>query len=167
MTTRVKGLAELQRMLDTLPPKIERNIMRGAMRAGAAVIMRHAKAAVPVDAGLLRESLRVSARARGGQVTATVIAGGPSTFYARFVEYGTKPHTITAKNRKGLSVGGLFFKSVDHPGARPRPFMRPAMDTQAQAALVAVGEYVKMRLTKQGLDASGVELVAGDDGGDR
>jgi hypothetical protein len=69
---------------------------------------------------------------------------------------------ITAKNRKAVSVGGLFFQSVQHPGARPKAFMRPAADTQAQAALIAVGEYMKKRFTKAGLDTADI-TVEGDD----
>jgi hypothetical protein len=38
--------------------------------------------------------------------------------------------------------------------------MRPALDGKAGEALVAVGEAIKKRLTKQGLDASGVDLEA-------
>lgn len=154
----VKGFRELARFMDQFPVKFERTVMRGGLRAGARVIMTHARASVGVVSGRLRDSLRVSTSTRDGRVTATVVAGGRDTFYARFVEYGTAPHTITAANRGALSIGGLFFQSVDHPGARARPFMRPAMDSQAQPALLATGAYVKARLTKAVLDASGVEL---------
>ena len=40
---RVKGLAELQDFLDKLPQKIETNIMRGALRAGAKPVLEAAK----------------------------------------------------------------------------------------------------------------------------
>lgn len=47
--------------------------------------------------------------------------------YAGFVEFGTKPHTIKAKNRKALAIptpdGFIFVKSVNHPGTKPYPFM--------------------------------------------
>lgn len=158
----VRGLRDLARFLDQFPAKVERTILRSALRAGAKVILAHARASASSVSGRLRASMRVSTGTRGGQVSARVVAGGADAFYARFVEYGTKPHTITAANRGALSIGGLFFQSVDHPGARARPFMRPAMDTQAQPALVATGEYIKARLTKAGLDASGVELSADD-----
>lgn len=173
----VKGLAQLQKLLDEFAPKIQKNVMRGALRAGAKVIETAAKAGAPVGApsgegakiyggtaGALRDSVRVRTDSKGGKVTASVLAGGkrkrgPDVFYARFVEYGTRPHTITAANRKGLSFGGLFFQSVDHPGARPRPFMRPALDTQAGAAVVAAGEYLKRRLaTKHGLDTADITI---------
>lgn len=178
----VKGLSELNAFMEQLVPKMERNVLRTGLRAGAKVIAEVAKGYVPVGptssenakiyggyAGALRDSIHVSTGARGGVVTGSVIAGGKNkktgadVYYAHMVEYGTVPHTITAANRKGLSFGGLFFQSVQHPGARARPFMRPALDTQAQAAVIAVGEAIKERLaTKEGLDTSAV-LIEGDE----
>jgi len=154
----VKGLVDLQKFLDTLPVKIEKNIMRGALRAGMNTVTPIAKSNIHSVSNLLAEGLKVSTRARGGRVTASLKATGPHAFVAKWVEFGTKAHNIAAK--KGwLSFGGIFAKSVQHPGARPHPFMRPALDAQAGAAVVAAAEYMKARLaTKQGLDTSGVTI---------
>lgn len=160
----IKGLADLQRFLDQLTPKMERNVLRGALRAGANVVKPVAAANIHSVSGELAKGLKVGSRARGGVVTASVKAAGPHAFVARWVEYGTKPHTITAKNRKGLSFGGVFFQSVDHPGATPHPFLRPALDSQATAAVVAVGEYIKRRLAdKHGLDTADIEIGPEDE----
>lgn len=157
----VKGLSDLQKLLDTLPAKIEANIMRGALRAGMKPIQAAAKLNVSVVSGELRDGLKISTAKKDGKVIARLRATGKHGYVANWVEFGTSPHTITAKNRKGLSFGGLFFQSVDHPGARPKPFMRPALDSQAQTALVASGEYVKSRLaSKQGLDTADIEIEA-------
>ena len=160
----VNGLAELQAFMDQLAPKIERNIAQGALRAGMNVVKPVAQANIHSVSGLLAKGLKVSARARGGVVTATLRTTGPHAFVARWVEYGTKPHTITASDRKGLSFGGAFFQSVNHPGiVNPKPFLRPALDTQARAAVVAVGEYIKNRLaTRHGLDTADIE-IGGDE----
>lgn len=155
----VKGLSDLQKFLDQLPAKLERNIMRSALRAGANVLKAQALANVPVKSGDLRRSLKVGTNARGGVVTATVRT---KLFYARFVEYGTKAHNIKARRAKALHVAAWFGLSVSHPGSRPRPFLRPALDVAAGAAVIAVGEQVKARLTKTGLDASPVR-VEGDE----
>lgn len=154
----VKGLAELQAFLDQLPAKMEANIMRSAMRAGANVILKEARANVPAKTGLLRAGLRVSTNSRRGVVKATIRAGGKHAYIGKFVEYGTAAHFIKPKKAKSLFIAGIMRNGVDHPGAAPKPFMRPALDSQAQAALVAVGEAIKKRLNKQGLNASGVDL---------
>lgn len=52
---------------------------------------------------------------------------GTNVEYAPYVEFGTRPHTITAKG-KGLSDGVNFFgKTVNHPGTKAQPFLLPAL----------------------------------------
>lgn len=151
----VKGLAELDAFLATLPEKLQRNVLRGALRAGAGVIRDAAKANVATRSGDLARSLKIGSFARDGQVVGRVRT---RLFYAPMVEFGTKPHTITAANRKGLAIGGLFFQSVEHPGAQEGSFMRAALDSHADAALAAVARKLQERLTKEGLEAGAVEL---------
>lgn len=152
----VKGLRELDALLQQVPAKVERNVLRGGLRAGANVIKPVAQSNIRSQSGYLADSLRVGTKTRYGKVIATVRT---KVFYGPFVEFGTGPHSILARARSVLSVGGLFVASVDHPGARPHPFMRPAMDSQAQAAVVAVGEYIKNRLaTKNGLDTAHIQI---------
>ena len=158
---KVKGLADLNKFLQQLPAKVEQSVLRGALRAGANVVMAEAKANVPVDSGQLRDGLKISTSSRRGRVTAKVKATGKHAFIAPWLEYGTAAHKITAKKGKGLFFGGLFVKGVQHPGSRPKPFMRPALDGRAQDAVVAAAQYMKRRLaTKNGLDTSSVEIEA-------
>lgn len=57
---------------------------------------------------------------------------GTGVSYAIFVEYGTRPHTITPDDAQALnfSVGGqeVFAKKVEHPGTEPQPFLRSAAE---------------------------------------
>lgn len=157
----IKGLSELQGFLSQLPAKMEAKIMRGACRAGMAVVLGPAKAAVPAHTGLLRGGLKISTRLRKGVASASIKATGKHAYIAKWVEYGVAAHDIAARVEKVLYFGGFFDKEVRHPGLRPKPFMRPALDTNAQAAVVAAGEYIKLRLTKQGLEgADEVDVVA-------
>lgn len=172
----VKGMRELGQFLQTLPDKLTRNIMRSALRAGGAVILARAKQNVPVAApssknarlyggyaGALRDSGRVSTRYSRGVVTASVKfggkgKGGADVYYAHMVEQGTDPHVIRAANRGKLAFAGGYYSSVNHPGAAPRPYLVPAMDSEASRALVAVGEAIKKRLTKQGLNVADIDI---------
>lgn len=170
----VKGLAALQKALDELPAKIEANIMRAAMAAGARVIANRAKEIAPLEAnppglhaykkslgwspGELRRSIRVTSRAKAGRVTATVRAGNKLAYYAHMVEFGTAAHLIKARKGGVLFFGGKTVKQVMHPGARKNPFMRIAMDAEAQRALVAVGERVRRRLNAQGINVPDPEV---------
>jgi HK97 gp10 family phage protein len=158
--TNVKGLSELQAFLDQLPAKMEANIMRSALRQGANVVRDEARSNVPVKTGLLRDGLKVTTSSRRGVVTAKVKATGKHAYLARWIEYGTAAHFIKPKTAKSLFIAGLFSNGVEHPGAAPKAFLRPALESQSQEALVTVGEAIKRRLTKQGIDASGVDLEA-------
>lgn len=154
---KISGLKELNAALEQLPVKLQKNIMRGALRAGARLIEADARQRIPVGPpnlknitlyggyeGALRDSLRVSTGIRrDGTVTASVKTGGKSkkgadTYYARWVEYGVSAHLIKP--------------NVMHPGFAPIPFMRPAMDAQAYHAAHAVADYIRQRFTKLGIE---------------
>lgn len=197
-TIQVKGLSELNAFLQQLPAKIEANVLRGALYAGAKVIRDEAKALAPVAsptvknrrlykgyAGALRDSIRAGAMVdrKAGKVIAYIRAGrhgkarkgkAADAYYATWVEYGTQAHLITVNGsgkaaaranrqarKRSLVIGSNFVgPSVMHPGSAARPYMRPAMDRKAQAAVVAAAEYMKKRLaTKHGLtQAADVEI---------
>jgi HK97 gp10 family phage protein len=160
--THVTGLKELQAFLDALPAKMEQNIMRSALRAGANVVKAEAQRQLAshgnIKTGVLSKGLKVSTRAKRGVVTATVKAKGKHGHVAHWIEFGAAAHTISGKNGKALAFAGGVYKSVHHPGIKPVPFMRPALDGKSGAALVAVGEAIKKRLTKEGINASHVEI---------
>jgi HK97 gp10 family phage protein len=154
----IKGGAELQAFLNTLSPKVEKNLMRGALRSAAKIIADEAKLNAPVKSGELRKSIRVSTRAKKGQVSATIKAGNKKVFYAIWQEYGTAAHSITAKGNGYLTFNGAFSKSVNVRGVTPRAFMRPALDSRANDAINEVGLYIGKRLTKQGLNAPSISV---------
>jgi hypothetical protein len=86
-----------------------------------------------------------------GSLTTHVATKGPSdgaagfvrtgVFYARFLEYGAKPHAIIAKMRGGrqrmLAFGDAaeptFRLKVKHPGIRGRHWMRSAAEGETPA----------------------------------
>lgn len=147
----IQGLADLHRALQELPAKIEANVLRGGLRAGAKVIAEEARQQAPAQSGALRKSIRVSLRLRKaeGKVQAFVKAGNKQAWYANLVEFGTARHLIKPKNRKSLFLAGLAREVVDHPGAKPKPFMRPAFDAKAQAAIEAMAGYIRNRLPRE------------------
>lgn len=165
LEVKLKGFEELQKALSELPDKIERNIVRAALRAAAKVTEAEAKRLVPVRTGKLRDSIRVSTRLVKGSPKATITAGGRkkgAPFYAHLVEFGAKAHFIKPKKAKSLFIAGVLRDGVNHPGARKHPFMRPALDASTQAAILAFGNTVKARLTKQGIDTP--DIAVDDEG---
>jgi HK97 gp10 family phage protein len=149
----LSGGRELDALLQTLPAKMERNVMRSALRAGAAVMLEEVKQRIPVASGALRDSTRITTRAKGGSVSASVKVGNAQAWYAHLVEFGTRPHVITAKEPGGaLQFGGTLTRSVQHPGHRAQPFMRPAADAAFLESTNAVQRKVRERLARNGLN---------------
>jgi HK97 gp10 family phage protein len=153
----VTGLPALLAALEDIPIKLERNILRGALRAGAKVQLQEAQRDCPAETGgphpgALRDSLRITTSARGSTVRAQVKAGGPKAFWAKFVEFGTAAHLIKPKNKKSLFFAAANAEVVHHPGAKKRPFMRPALDNTQRTATEAVAAYMQKRFTKEGIN---------------
>lgn len=147
------GGAALDALLQTLPAKMETNVMRSGLRAGAKVFLDEVKQNIPVKQGFLRASARITTRkTKEGQVSASVKVGNRLAFYANMVEFGTRPHQILARPGGALNVNGAEVKSVQHPGIAPHPFMRPAADAKFAQAVAAVQAKVRERLAKQGLN---------------
>lgn len=170
----ISGGLQLDELLKTLPKKLERNVMRAALREGGVVMREEARRRAPVDDGLLRKSIRVSTRSQKGSLYASVKAGNKKAFYAHMVEYGTRPHLIQVddrdrginartgqrisvttinRQRRSLSIAGnLIGPSVMHSGARPKPFMRPTADHSFRAAIKAFDRKLRERMTQEGLN---------------
>lgn len=72
--------------------------------------------------------------------------------YAHLVEYGSGAHAIRARRAKRLATPYGAFLEVWHPGARPRPFMRPAFDAKVREAEAAfarvIGDEVKKAVAR-------------------
>ena len=153
-TFHIKGLAVLGKALASLPTRIERNVLRGALRAGMKPVQLAARDNAAKATGELARGLKVSTDGRKGKVYARLKTSGKHDYIARFVEFGTAPHRISGRNGGMLRIaGGAIVPSVAHPGARAVPFMRPALDTQAEPAVQAVADYIRNRLsTQHGID---------------
>lgn len=161
----IEGLSKLNDILNTLPEKIERNIVRSALRAGLKQMKIEAEALVPTRTGALKQSLKIKTKINKGRPIAALTVGDKKAWYAHLVEFGTGsfyegkgksvggPYKIKAKKGGALLIGGGNpIKSVTHPGAKAKPFMRPAFDSGNRAALDQFAATIRKRLTKQGID---------------
>lgn len=181
----VKGLSDLQKYLDELPAKIEGNVMRGALRYAMKPVKDRAEINIQSKSGELASGLRIYTRIKEGVVKSVLATKGISGYKAMWVEFGTRPHLIkvqedekkinyrlsrkrgelvresmTTINRRSLEIGGNFVGPVvDHPGAKPHPFLRPALDSEGQNVVLRAADYIRARLlTKHGIDTSHINL---------
>lgn len=164
----VKGMRELALNLEGFPAKLQRKAMGVALRAAGRVIRDVARARVPVRFGKLKRSIRVTITRdrRNGNLVARVIAGRRARpddpYYAWMVEGGTKPHIIRGGNtgrsaasinrsirRGALRIGdAIIAGAVSHPGAKPTPFLEPALAAGAEAALRAMASTLEDEIAK-------------------
>ncbi len=158
----VKGSANVKRFLSGLPKEIEVKLLRGAGRvAGKVIADDAADRATSQD---VRENVVVKVSNRGGQVAVKVtVRPGWSYSLGVWEEWGTEPHFIKVAEdqRQGRSIGrinklvregslvinGQFVgETVYHPGAKPAPFLRPALDIRGRDAVAAAQAYINSRI---------------------
>jgi hypothetical protein len=169
----VRGKAETQRYMAQLPAKLD-GVVRGAARAGGKVLAEGVKQRTPSEE--VRENVRIRTRKSDDQITVTVdVKPGWARSIATWLEYGTSPHFISVDDsqRRGMSVGRINQRANDpdsshslviggkfvgatvfHPGARPHPAFRPALDADRDDAIAAAQSYINGRVKRSGIIAS-------------
>jgi HK97 gp10 family phage protein len=141
----IKGGKELADLLTKLHIEVETKLVRGGLKAGANIIRDEAKRLAPRKSGAMANAIKSSSSApnASGQIVARVRLSGKHAFLGRFMEYGVLPHLIFVKGKGSLVIDGVpIGKQVLHPGFAARPFMRPALDSKAQEAVQAFGDYL-------------------------
>ena len=158
-TMQLGGAAEIESLLRKLPEKVAKKVVVSSLRQGGNVIAKQAKANLAshdsIKTGALAASIKTITVRNPTQGAAQVKVGvvgkklnvirpgetkprgiGPGT-YAKWVEFGTGEHRIEANGTAlAWDAGGstVFTRTVDHPGAKAKPFIRPAVDTKGAAA---------------------------------
>jgi HK97 gp10 family phage protein len=151
----IEGLEETVAMLEQAPRTIAARGYRKALQAGANVIANAVEARTPIKAeetgglleqGELRESLvtdiELNSDLRGGVAE---IGFGKNGHVALWVEYGHRQVEHGAKwadRQKGYE--GKLLGEVP-----AKPFMRPAADASAEAAVDAYAESLKQTVSEE------------------
>lgn len=172
----VKGLAELDRFLAVLPGNMEKQAYRSGLTAAAAPIRDEARLRAPKESGKMAKAIKTGSPRQNEDGTFSVFIrlDGEHSFLGLFHEYGVSPHFIAAGDsglsprlltRRGkggidvvarrqgddapevLKIGNAFVTGgVQHPGHAAHPFMRPALDAKADAAVKAFGDRIRAYL---------------------
>ena len=164
------GQSDVHRYIADTPRKLA-NLLRGAARAGAAVVLDEAKARVTSEQ--VGEALISKVSGDTTRVVAKIsVKSGWARSIGIWLEYGTSRHLITvdASQRSGRSVnrinrlakegdnshslviGGQFVGApVLHPGARPHPCLRVSLDIKRAEAMAAAQSYIDSRVRTTGV----------------
>lgn len=166
-----RGRSEVSAYMAALPEQIVSKVLRGAGRAAGHVIAEEAKLR-SVSKEVAKDIVVKTRRVDDRIVVAVTVKPGFSSARAAWLEYGTAPHFISVddsqRNGRGvgrinqqlreaggngsLVIGGKFVgDTVFHPGARPHPLFRPALDLKEADAIRAAQSHVSARISKHGI----------------
>lgn len=148
----VKGVDELLKALKQFPQNIQKNVLKGAVRAGAASLVKEAKANVPVDTGNLKESIGIvavkSKKPQYIQFKVTTRKG--DGWYAHMVEFGTlgkREEPLSPGTRRSPKAIEMAKKGF---GISPaKAFMRPAYENKGEETITVAKEYLEKRIDKE------------------
>ncbi len=128
----ITGIREIDRRLRSLEPRLQKRVLRQAMRKGLKILAAEVKAQAPVDTGMTRSKVQVRAvksRRRGSielevriaavdELKKTSAKSGQQVFYPAIIEYG-------------------------RDGVPPDPFVRRAFESKGGAARQVTIESLK------------------------
>lgn len=167
----VRGRSSVSRYIAQVPTKVVR-LLGGAAKAGATIIADEAKART--QSAEVAGSIKVRVKSGPERVVAYIETRGKGAYLAPWEEYGTAPHLISVSdvdrggmtvgrinqlNKQSLMIGGSFVgPTVQHPGARAHPFLRPSLDIRGADAVTAAQQFINTHVSRAGIS------VPADDG---
>ena len=144
----VQGLRELQAALKELPDRIARNVLRGSVSAGAAVIRKEATNRAPVSAGPKRQGQPPPGTLKRS-VYQKQIRKLSSLVRQTFIVSVRKGKKYRNQGKKGnLSQDAWYARFVEFGTAKmaARPFLRPAFEARKGEAVAAIKDYLARRI---------------------
>lgn len=145
------GFKELQQALKELPDRISRNVLRGAVAAGAAVVRKEAVVRAPVyqeqvqaghpPAGTLKRAVYQKQILEYSNLTQQMFYVG--------VRHGKK---YQKQGKKGtLSQDAYYAKWIEFGTSKmaARPFLRPAFEAKKIEAVESIRAYMEKRIPEE------------------
>jgi HK97 gp10 family phage protein len=131
---------ELLAQLVRLEKVARKAVATKVIRRSAAPIRAEAKAKVPVRTGDLKRSIRTYTSIGRWSISGRVESRLP---YAHLVELGTKAHYQKRKLKHEKRK-----RAVKHPGAKPKPFLRPAFDSKKDESIAIARDTLRTEIYK-------------------
>ena len=127
-TATIDGIKELRKAFKELSDSAQRGVLRTALRQAAKPVVKEARRRVPVDTGLTKKAIGTKVWLKKDSV-ATVMIG-------------------VRRGRKGKRHFLLHLLELGTRKMAARPFLRPALDSQKNAAVTALAKALKARIDK-------------------
>jgi len=134
---KIDGIEELQRALGKLPKELINKAEKAAVRGGAFLISRAAKAKAPVASGHLKKAIGISVKTIKGKTTARIGAKSDRK-------------TVTRYGKQVISNPANYAHLVEYGSANQpaKPFIRPAVETTKDEVLGAMTKSFNTHLGK-------------------
>lgn len=135
MAVQIEGLDGI---LDTLDGVVNTTTIQQSMGRACALVEATAKTKAPKDTGQLRNSIKSKVEAGGGEIVGIVYT---PLEYAPYIEYGTGLFAESG-GRTDVPWNYQDDKGNWHKtrGQKPQPFLRPALDENADKIIEILGE---------------------------
>lgn len=134
ITLKMEGLEGVKEAIRELGPKLSGRALRAAARKSFAPVLERARQLAPVDTGLLRESIVLESRVGKGGTSADAV-----------VVVGLRIRAVRGAAKLGRKTKSAHwrwhFPELGTAKQAARPFLRPALDENAQQV---VDEFTRM-----------------------
>lgn len=127
----LSGFEEVTKLFETLDTKIKKKALRPALRAGAKVIQKDAKARAHKRSGKNAKNIKVKSMKRSRKE------------FGVMVQTGTREELGIPADEKGYYPFSEEFGTRKNPA---HPYMRPALSSKRQEATAAVGIHLQKNI---------------------
>jgi len=154
----VIGVELFERKIQALAESLGDAELDDILYAGGEVVLADAQARIDSRSGNLRDSGYVVTQSKTSYqagkrrnktrkaIKRTALVAFAAR-YAHMVEFGTQAHIIPIKRSKALkTTENDYARSAEHPGAKAKPFLRPAWDATQDQVVRVVSDELRRRV---------------------
>jgi len=147
----VVGLKELQAALKELPDRIAKNVLRGAVNAGASIIKKDAVARAPVFTGPVSAGHPPPGTLKRAIVQKQIKELSSQTKQTFYVTVRRGKQYRNQGKKGNLSQDAWYAKFVEFGTSKmpARPFLRPAFEAKKNEAIEAIKAYLTKRIEEE------------------
>lgn len=152
----IPGGAALAEAIRRVSETVRRDSIREGLHPGALEVARRAQELAPRATARMARSIYAEVVESDDQHADILVGPAPRFFYARFAEFGTRPHPFRralsrAQRRRNRATLAAEFGQAGtrvHPGTTAQPFLRPAIDELAPRVVDLFGQHIAAVLTE-------------------
>lgn len=150
MTLSVRGLEGLKAQLQNIAVETQPKLLRGAMRSAFKRVQDSARAKVPVDSGALHAAINIgSARMKNGGLAVGLVMTGASNRTTEMTKLAAAAFGEKTVTHSSIPPARRWhFIEFGTARQAPKPFLRPAIDENAQGVVDELGRQIRKRIQR-------------------